>query len=100
MRNLGERTARNFERKLSLPQGWMDEPHDAYGVKIPKIEGFSPELMKSEIVACMNALDAAHLPLDAERFAEMVVMRYQDDARSGGRVDQQKIASLVKLLKG
>lgn len=97
-RNPGEKTMRKWEVALKLPSGWLDQPHDAYGTPIPKVEGFNAELFKGVLAAVLERLQAERVVLSAAQVAELVTMQYQDDARNG-RVDLAKIDRLIGLLK-
>jgi hypothetical protein len=91
-RDVSEKVAREIERKLSLPQGWMDQRH-----KTPPGQPDTSTLI--EVVSLVHdVLDGEGVKLPRDKFTELVNLTYEH-AGGGGAPDQHYLRRLVKLLK-
>lgn len=90
-REVSERTAREMESALSLPSGWFDQPHKE-----------AQPLDDSVLAVCIRATTEAvrdqKVKVGPEKFADIVSLAY-DNARASGRLDEQFINRLVRLMK-
>lgn len=91
-RDVSEKTAREIELKLGLPDNWMDKPH--------KGEPGQPEtsLLIDVVAAAKDAIDSAGLKTSKTTFADLVDLVYEHSAE-GCTVDLAYLRRLVKLLK-
>lgn len=90
-REVSEKVAWEFEEKLGLPRGWMDEPH----ADTPRVD----EAALAETVrAAASALRDAGLRPDPDRYATLVSLAFEH-YRLIGKLEESHIRKLVSLLK-
>jgi hypothetical protein len=95
-RGISERTARTFERKLSLVYGILDgDPPEA-----PSLNTTSGDALDSVMLQVDNALRAGGLRLSEDKYRALVAHCYRAAVRSGNsNVDATELQGLLKLIK-
>jgi hypothetical protein len=91
LRSLSEKTARKWEKRLGLSDGWLDGRQEAS-------RAFDALLLEHVLAVVFDSLKAAKLELRPAQLSELVVMQYTD-AVALGRLDEERVRKLVKLLK-
>lgn len=92
-REVSEKVAREIEAKLSLPAGWMDQPHAAGESSL------NDEVLAQCVAAVVTCLRDAGLRPEAEAYGTLVQLVY-DRAKITGAVDEPYILQLLKLARG
>ena len=96
VRYLSEKTARKWERKLHLEEGWLDRDP---GVKPPPVpQAVNATLLVQAITAVGEALKHAKLTLAPIQQADLITMQYTD-ALATGRVDSDRLQRIVDLIR-
>lgn len=85
-RLVGEKQARDIERRLTLPVGWLDKTHT--GRKDPVVD----ELLSRVVAAVATVAEDAGLHITPAKFAEVVALTYES-----GTVNEQQIQRLLRL---
>ena len=91
-REISEKVAREFEAKLGLPVGWMDQEHN----------GTTRTVDDEALGTCVRAVaaalrDAGHRATP-DQMSDLVALAYEH-AKLVGRVDETFINKLVRLTK-
>lgn len=99
VRPLTEKTARKIETKLDLPPGWLDADHQggSSGEPAQSVQ-LDQELLSQVVLAIGAAADKAGVKLSHAKFADVVVLVYEDALKSH-RVDEQMIGRVLRLAK-
>jgi hypothetical protein len=95
IRTISEKTARKWERKLELDEGWFDISHQPGISATPAIDA---NLLEKVILAMLEALENARVKLPAAQLAELLTMQCSD-AFAIGHVDTDRIEKIARLLK-
>lgn len=91
-RDVSEKTAREVEQKLQLPDGWMDRKH-----KGPPGQPDTGTLI--DIIATVrDTLDAEGVKAQRAKVEELVNLVYEH-AQVEGAVDTSYLRRLIKLMK-
>ena len=107
VRTISEKTARGWEKILSLSPGWMDSTPQAsathtngvaYANGTPRT-GVDVSLLTNTLAAVGDALASSGLRLSPGKVAELVAMQYEDASRTG-RVDHARIQLILGLIQG
>lgn len=85
-RMIGERQARDIERLLQLPLGWLDE--EQHGRKQP----VKDELLSRVVAAVATCAQDARLTVPPDKFADVCALVYET-----GQVDETHILRLLRL---
>ncbi|MEY4402305.1 MAG: hypothetical protein RIR91_340 [Verrucomicrobiota bacterium] len=94
VRPITEKTARKFEHQLGLATGWMDMDHNA----TTKAAILDDRLITKAIALVGEAVNENQITLRPEQFGEIVSLVYGEAQRSG-RMDEQLVQRIVRLLK-
>lgn len=92
-REISERVARDVERTLGLPVGWLDQDHPTGGAQL------NDEALTEVVRAVATVLRDAGLRPDPETYATLVQLAY-DRSKLTGRLDEHYIQRLTGLLRG
>lgn len=93
-KDVSEKVARDIERKLDLPTGWMDHASP------PRRHKSEPDTARLvELVALTHDLaDAARVKLAKDKFTLVVELAYEHAALHGS-IDQRHLARLIQLAR-
>lgn len=94
-RNVSERTARDFEEKLGLAEGCLDEPVyvPAFAAKAPRRgASMSPESVIDLIHQIGRELEEGHIEIPIPKFADLVALALENPS-------PEHIRLLVRLAK-
>lgn len=91
-RDVSEKTARDIEKRLQLPTGWMDAEHG-------EAPGLDHEALSDCVRAVASVLRDVGLRPDPERYATLVGLVF-DRFRLTGRLDEEHTKKLISLMKG
>jgi hypothetical protein len=97
VRTISEKSVRKWEKILSLPEGWMDGEPRRYGGQATGAT-INTALLTQVISAVTEALKAAKVDLPTAKVSDLVALSYSD-ALALGRVDTDRLQTLVGLLK-
>lgn len=96
-RDFTEKSARSFEKDLGLEEGYFD---------IDEVEGVSslqaPEvvaLFKEVILLVGHICASENISLHPSKFAEVIILAYEDTLEHGNRPRPHYISQIVTLLK-
>ena len=92
-RDVSEKVAREIERKLGLPIGWMDREQEAGGPHL------NDEALSEVVRAVATCLRDAGLRPKPETYATLVQLTY-DRVKLTGQVDESYINKLITLARG
>lgn len=93
-RPISEKSARKIEEALNLSRGWLDQEHDGK----PKPAPVDSNLIVHVVTAVGSALDEAGVSLSNSRFADVVVLVYEEATRTG-IVDEAFINRVIKIVR-
>ncbi len=85
-RLIGERQARDIERRLALPLGWLDDTHTG------RSDPVRDELLAQAVAAVATCAQDLHLTVSPAKFAEVVALVYET-----GTVSEPHIQRLLRL---
>lgn len=94
VRTVSEKTARAWEKKLGLPEGWMDGAAQS----TPAATTIDSTILAQVLTEVSEALRSARVALTPAQTAELVAMQYSD-AHAAGRVDVSRVKAIVGLLR-
>lgn len=98
-RKISEDVARGIEKKLKLPERWLDQEHaGVVGGEAPQPQPLQGDLLASVTKACLSAVQDNGGRPSIEKVAECIAIAYKH-AVDTGRVDLDFIRQLLKLLK-
>lgn len=92
-REVSEKVAREIERKLGLPIGWMDREQEGGG---PHLDDAALTEVVRAVATCLR--DAGLRP-GPEAYATLVQLTY-DRVKLTGQVDESYIIKLIELTRG
>ena len=92
-RDLSEKVAREIERKLQLPDGWMDHLH--------KAPPGQPDtgLLIDAVAIVRDVLDAEGAKAQRAQVEELVALAYEHALANQGHIDTGYVRRLVRLVK-
>lgn len=93
-REITEKTAREFEKRLALPAGYLDRKH---GQPAPADETTTLVADVIRVVGSVCAGEKVSLPMD--KLGEVIALAYQDAADHGGAPREPHVRALVKLVR-
>lgn len=95
-REITEKTAREFEKKLALKPGALDVPP---GGPATAVSGDVTTLVADviRVVGSVCAGEKVTLPMD--KLADVIALAFQDAADHGGQPREQHVKALVKLVR-
>jgi hypothetical protein len=94
LRPITEKCTHKTEMALELTPGWMDEEHED-NAKPAAVD----DMLVTKVVKLLGvALEEAKLQLPPSKFANLVVMVYEESTRRGS-TDENYIKQLIKLLR-
>lgn len=94
-KDVSEKVAREIERRLNLPAGWMDRSTPAGATRRNHNEPDTAALV--DIVARVHDLaGAARVKLSREKFTTVVELAYEQTKLSG-KLDEQYLQRLIQL---
>lgn len=91
-REVSEKVAREIERKLDLPERWLDSPHRGTA-KTP-----DTTLLIDVVALVHDVLDAEGVKLKRDKFTELVNLVYENAADTG-TVNSTYLRRLIQLAK-
>jgi hypothetical protein len=91
-REISEKVAREMERKLGLPIGWLDQEHAGNGRQV------DDETLSACVRAVAAAIRDAGLKPDPDAYANLVGLVYEHTQLTG-RVDEPFIQKLIGLIR-
>ena len=103
-RPITEKTARNYERKLNLPEGYLDTPpeskdhHEADRGHVPSV-GADTSLVADVVRLVGSICQNESVNLPPIKFADVVALAIVDTMEHGQKPRPEHITSLVRLLK-
>ena len=97
-RPFSEKTARKFERKLRLQEGFFDKPPTPMGSVAAPLQALNPAVLTAALGAVFDALKAAKVTPSTAQMADVVMMAYMDGLPTG-QVNAEFVQRAVNLLK-
>lgn len=95
-REITEKTAREFEKKLALKPGALDKT-DAPAVS-PVTDDVTA--LVSDVIRLVGAVCAGEkVSLPTDKLADVIALAYQDAADHGGQPREHHVRQVVRLLK-
>ncbi|QXV72215.1 hypothetical protein Acf1_00018 [Acidovorax phage ACF1] len=99
-REVTERSARAFEKKLGLPPGHLDRLPEAEDAP-PAAQAMSPDVIANVIRLVGSLMQAEAIDVPApQRFSDVIALAVTDTLEHGGVPREQHIRRVVRLLKG
>lgn len=95
-REITEKSAREFEAKLGLPEGDLDRETAA---PASEAEVIDTSVLVDVIRMLGGVLEAEHVTLAPGRFADVAALAVEDAVTHGGKPRESHIKSLVRLVK-
>jgi hypothetical protein len=95
-REITEKTAREYEAKLGLPEGALDRQE---GPPQPGAQAIDTSVLVDVIRLLGGVLEAEKVNLPAGRFADVAALAVEDAVTHGGKPRESHIKSLVRLVK-
>ena len=94
-RLISEKTARSWERKLSLAEGWFDKPTANESNNPAQAD---TKLLSAVVRGVLDGMDANKVKLPNARVADLVALQYTD-ALQFGRFDPERLNTIFSILK-
>lgn len=94
-RPITEKTARQIETDLDLPEGWLDLGPEQAAVQPAPVD---VELVTRCVLAVGQALEREAATVSPAKFADLVAVTYEAAVRAGA-LSQQYVDRLVRLIK-
>ena len=99
-RPITEKTARKIEQKLQLQRGYLDHDHEGAGslTEPAQAVALDQEMLSKAVSTITAAVDKAKMNLSPAKFADVVVLVYEDAVKTN-RVDEQLIDRALRLAR-
>lgn len=94
-REVTEKTARSFEKKLDLPAGWLDRPP---AKSKPSAAAVDTTLVVDVIRLVGHEVEDSGVVLSPSKFADLVALVYADAAQAGS-VRAEFVKQLIQLAR-
>lgn len=98
-REITEKTARSFEKKLGLPNGALDLPLDS-AAPASAAPARSDTALVADVIRMVGSIAAGEqVDLPPLKFADVVALAYVDTMEHGATPRPEHIKQIVRLLK-